>query len=358
MDRREWEALREETRAFVLGELEQDAADIEERQQLPRAVWEKLWARGLTRLTMPEVYGGRGLSLSEYLPILEIVAQSHGAIRMIVHLSNGIWRIIGQFGNEAQKARYLPAMATGEVIAAFALTEPDAGTGRDVRTHARRVPGGWVLNGRKHLITFADVAHVFHVVAKTDQAEGPEGMAVFLVPREARGFRILPHKETMGLRGTGHGVLVFEDCFVSDDALVGRVGQGLDIALRGFLDMSRISLANSCIGVAQRALDLALDYAKKRVTFGKPIAQRQAIQMMLGEMQTDVQAARLLVRDAGRRFDAGEPFMRQAAMAKLYALEMVGRVTDQALQVFGGIGYTSEYPIERLYRDARAFRFE
>jgi acyl-CoA dehydrogenase len=181
---------------------------------------------------------------------------------------------------------------------------------------------------------------------------------LFLVPKDAPGLTIEMQPDGMGLHGCGHGELKFRDCRVPDTALVGEEGQGLNQALRGFLDVSRISIGASCVGMAQRALDLATDFSKRRITFGKAIATRQAMQMLIAEMVTDVMAARLLVMDAAARVDRGEPATSAAAMAKLFGLEMVGRVTDRSLQIFGGIGYLKTHAIERVYRDARAVRFE
>ncbi|MCS7173782.1 MAG: acyl-CoA dehydrogenase family protein [Armatimonadetes bacterium] len=351
-------AYREEIRAFVLGELEEAAAEIERNRAVPPDLWNRLAQKGLLRLTLPTRYGGWGLRMMEYLPILEVVAQAHGSVRMVVHVHNGLWRLLDRYGTEEQKHRYLSRWATGEARLAFALTEPDAGTGTDIRTEARRVRGGWVLRGRKWLITFADLAEAFIVVAYTDRSRGAEGISAFLVPRTSPGLRITLQPDGMGLVGTGHGLLEFEDCFVPQEAVLGEEGQGLRMVLRGFLDPSRISIAASCVGLAQRALEVAKAHAQRRVTFGRPLAQRQAIQFALAEMAVDVQAARLLVLDAARKVDAGEPCTTEAAMAKLYGLEMVGRVTDKALRICGGIGYLRGHPIERIYRDARALWFE
>lgn len=347
-----------EIRAFVLGELEELGRQIEEARSAPPDLWARLAARDLLRLTLPPRYGGWGLSMSEYVPILETVAQAHASVRMVVHVHNGLWRLLDRYGSPEQQARYLGRWATGETRLAFALTEPESGTGTDIRTEARRTAGGWTLSGRKWLITFADVAEAFIVVAYTDRARGADGISAFLVPRQAPGLHITLQPEGMGLTGTGHGLLEFRDCRVPGDALLGREGDGLRMVLRDFLDVSRVSIATSCVGLAQRALDLAREHARRRVTFGKPLAARQAIQFALAEMAVDVQAARLLVHDAARRVDAGEPCTTEAAMAKLFGLEMVGRVTDRALRVVGGIGYLRGHPVERLYRDARALWFE
>jgi alkylation response protein AidB-like acyl-CoA dehydrogenase len=277
---------------------------------------------------------------------------------MIVHVHNGLWRLVHGYGSPEQKRRLLGGWARAERKLAFALTEPDTGTGADIGTTARRDGDAWVLDGRKWLITFADVADEFVVVAYTDRAKRQEGISAFLVPRGAPGFTITDQTYGMGCYGTGHGLLEFRDCRVPADAMLGREGDGLRMVLRDFLDVSRISIGVACLGMAQRALDLAVAHAKRRVTFGKPIADRQAVQIMLAESAVDLEAARLLVYDAARRADAGLAFTTQASMAKLFGLEMVGRVTDRCLQVFAGIGYLRESPIERIYRDARAVRFE
>jgi alkylation response protein AidB-like acyl-CoA dehydrogenase len=351
-------SYREEIRAFILGEVEVLVQEMERTRKAPPDLWEQLAAKDLLRLTLAPEYGGWGLPFGDYVPILEIVAQSHGSVRMVVHVHNGLWRLIHRYGSPRQKERLLGRWASGGVKVAFALTEPDAGTGVDIRTEARRDGGSWILNGRKWLITFADVADFFIVVAYTDRSKRQDGISAFLVPRDASGLAIELQPDGMGLFGTGHGLLRFEECRVPAETLLGQEGDGLRMVLRDFLDVSRISIATSCVGMAQRSLDLAVQYARRRVTFGKPIAERQAVQFMLAEMAVDVKAARLLVQDAARRVDEGRPCTAEAAMAKLYGLEMVGRVTDRALQVFGGIGYLKVYPLERIYRDARAVRFE
>jgi alkylation response protein AidB-like acyl-CoA dehydrogenase len=351
-------AYRAEIRAFILGEIEALVNEMERTGRVPPDLWARLAARDLLRLMLPPAYGGWGLRLRDYVPILETVAQSHGTVRMVVHVQNGLWRLLEGFGSMSQKQRLLSRWGSGEARVAFALTEPDAGTGVDIRTEARRDGGDYVLTGRKWLITFADIAEAFIVVAYTDRAKRQDGISAFLVPRDAPGFRIVPQPDGMGLLGTSHGLLELEGCRVPADALLGQEGDGLRMVLRDFLDASRISIGVSCIGMAQRSLDLAVEHARRRATFGKPIAERQAVQLMLAEMAVDIQAARLMVTEAARRVDAGEPYVTQAAMAKLYGLEMVGRVTDRALQVFGGIGYLKAHPIERIYRDARAVRFE
>lgn len=348
---------RDEVRNFILTEGEAFARQLEAEKRIPDALLKRLRELGLPRLTLPREYGGEGLRLQEYFPILEECAKSHGTIRILVHGINTMWRPMA-YASKAQKDRWFPAIASGEAIPAFALTEPETGTGADIGTVAVRRGDTYYLTGKKHLITFADIADIFTVVACTDRSKGGAGISAFLVPRNTPGFTVALMPEMMGMKGSEHGVLEFREAPVPAGNLIGGEGQGLEIVLRGFLDQSRAAIAQSCVGIAQRSLELAVEFAKQRVTFGKPIAERQAIQMRLAEMATAIQAGRHLVLDAARRFDAGLPLAREAAMAKVFCLEMVGEVTDKALRIFGGRGLTMAYPIERLYRDARALWFE
>jgi alkylation response protein AidB-like acyl-CoA dehydrogenase len=348
---------REQVRRFILTEGEAFARRLDAEKRLPEGLLGRLRELGLLRLTLPREYGGEGLTLQEYFPVLEECAKSHGTIRILVHGINTMWRPLTS-AREAVRDRWLGAIAAGKAIPAFALTEPDTGTGADIGTTAVRRGDTYYLTGRKHLITFADVADVFTVVACTDRSKGGAGISAFVVERGAPGFTITFMPEMMVMKGSEHGVLDFRETPVPAEHLIGEEGQGLTIVLRGFLDQSRAAIAQSCVGIAQRSLDLAVEFAKQRVTFGKPIAARQAIQMMLAEMATGIEAGRHLVMAAARRFDEGLPLAKEAAMAKVFCLEMVGQVTDRALRIFGGRGLTIAYPIERLYRDARALWFE
>jgi alkylation response protein AidB-like acyl-CoA dehydrogenase len=275
---------------------------------------------------------------------------------MLVHVNNGLWRPLHQFGNERQRA-VAAALAAGETCAAFALTEKAGGTGRDLRSTAVRANGEWRISGEKHLITFADRAEHFILVVATDDRRQKGSLTAFLVPRDTPGFEIDAGQRTMGLHGTGHAWLRYADMVVADEHRLGELGQGLDVALT-FLTYSRLSLSTCMVGLAQRALEEAAAFALHRKTFGKPIAERQAVQAHLADMQADVVAGRALVRQVARAYDAGEDITAPASAAKLFCLNMVGRVTDRSLRVHGGFGYTTEAPIERIYRDARGFWFE
>jgi len=346
----------DEFRRFFLTEVEQAYPEVERTDALPPALHRRAAELGCYRLTIPTEYGGWGFGFTKYLPYLEASANGPGIGRMLVHLTNGTWRPLHMFGNEAQRA-IIPKVADGDAVVAFCLTEMAGGTGRDLRSRAVRNGDTWKITGEKHLITFADRATHFILVVASDDRRAQDSLTAFLIPRDTRGFEIDTSQHTMGLHGTGHAFLRFKDMEVSDADRLGKVGQGLEVAL-SFLDYSRVSLANCMVGLAQRALDEAVKFSKRRVTFGKAIAERQAMQAHLASMHTDTEAGRHLVQHAARLNEAGEDFTVAAATAKLFCLNMVGRVTDLSLRVHGGWGYTKEAPIERIYRDARGFWFE
>jgi alkylation response protein AidB-like acyl-CoA dehydrogenase len=275
---------------------------------------------------------------------------------MFVHGQNGMWRLVEQWGTDEQKKRWLPVHQAGGIFT-FGLTEPDHGTGRDISTTAQLVGDEWVINGRKHLISWAGEAELVHLIARTSTERGQEATC-FLLPKGTPGVTVekLPH--TMGCKGGSHDIMIFEDARLPSDAVLGQVGDGLTLGLRGFLDVSRLSIAVSALGLSRRAMDLATEFARQRVTFGRPIADRQAVRLSIAEMAADIYSVQAAVTDASARFDAGQPITAEAAMCKYLGLEMVGRVTDRALRMHGGIGYTRAHKIERHYRDARALWFE
>jgi alkylation response protein AidB-like acyl-CoA dehydrogenase len=330
---------------------------IEQTNTIPAALWQRLRELGLHKLTLPEWAGGEGLPLSLYFPILEEIAHCHGSIRMMVHAYNSLWRTIGQ-GSEQQQQHWLTRMVTEGSLVAFALTEPDNGTGIDLRTMATDKDGHYILNGRKHLITFAEEASVFAVITKMDGGMGRSGLTAFLIPAGRAGMTLTPMPHMMGDKGCSHAILTFENCAVKESDILGEIGEGFGIAVRGFLDQSRACIAQSAVGLAQEALDAALLHVRKRTTFGKAIASRQAVQMRLAEMQIAIQSTRLLCLDAARKYDMGQEIALEASIAKASAIRMVGEVTDSALSLLGGIGYTVGSPVERLYRDARSLWFE
>jgi alkylation response protein AidB-like acyl-CoA dehydrogenase len=352
------EALEADVRSYVRNEGERWAELIERERRVPLELWDELRERGYLRLAAPVEYGGRGIPFSHYLRLLELFSMSHASLRMIVHVCNGIWRPIDSHATKKQRERFVLPVVSGEIKVAFTLTEPTAGTGADLRCSVVRDGDTYYLSGEKHLITFGTIADYLLCFARVEGTLGAEGTVALMVPVGGDGVdaRVMP--ETMGVRGTDHGHIVFDRAPVPIENRLGEEGEGLGVALSGFLAPSRIAVGMTCVGLAGRALDLALDYAKRRETFGRKIAERQAIAFKLAEMATDVQAARSLVMDAARLWEQDGGATSESAMAKLFASEMLQRVTDAALQVHGGSGYWSSSPIERVYRDARAQRFE
>ncbi|PYE11866.1 alkylation response protein AidB-like acyl-CoA dehydrogenase [Williamsia limnetica] len=345
----EYQALRDSIFDAIWSELDPLETRIEDEERVPYdivlPVLERIGAFGLL---VPREYGGSGLSITQYLPIIAEFAKVQGGLRTIVHVHNSFAHALFEIGNDQQRMDILPGAATGKNSLAFALTEPGHGTGSDLGSMAVRDGGGYVLSGEKWLITNSDIASHFIVFAKTTETE----VSAFIVPRDAAGLSIAPLPETMGCKGTEHGRLTFDSVRVPAEALVGAEGQGNEHLERA-LEISRVFIAASSLGTSERALELSIAHAKDRVTFGKPIGARQGIQRYLAEMATDIYALRGILADAAQKWDAGQRIPAEASMCKLFGLEAVGRVTDRALLIHGGIGYTRTHPIERLYRDAR-----
>ncbi|THF84274.1 acyl-CoA dehydrogenase [Cohnella fermenti] len=350
--------LQEDVVAYVNGPARGLSERIEESGECGDEVREELRERGYLKLAAPEEYGGMGLTFLQYLELLELFSQLHGSIRTIVHVHNGIWRPIHYAASQEQRRALMKPLVKGEMTAAFAMAEPTAGTGTDIRTSARRENGHFILNGAKWMVTFGDTADYVLLIARMENAPGSDGTIALMVKSDAPGLAIKKMPPTQGLTGTGHAHLYFKDCRVPENCLLGEVGQGLSIALGGFLNPSRISVGMTCVGLAQRTLDLSVERSRKRVTYGKPLSQRQIVQTWLAEMATDIEAARQLCLHSGRAQCEGTLTPAQASMAKLFALEMLQRVTDKAQQIYGGISYFKGMEIERIYRDARAQKFE
>jgi alkylation response protein AidB-like acyl-CoA dehydrogenase len=353
MDATAYEIFRKQITESMWRELAPLEREIEESESIPRAkIWPALYEMGAFGLLIPEAYGGSGLSVRQYLPIIAELAKVHGGIRALVHVHNSIGHALYELGDERRRAEILPGVTEGSKSVAFGLTEPDSGTGTDTRTTARRDGDFYIVNGRKWLITNSDFASHFIVFAKTGIENDSPVLSTILVERDTPGLAIEALPETMGCKGGQHGVLTFTDAMVPVDNLLGAEGEGVE-KMEGALEISRVLVAASSLGTAEYALELSVKHAKRRNTFGKPIATRQAIQRYLAEMAMDVHALRLLLDDAAVKWDAGLRIPREASICKLFGLEAVGRVTDRALLIHGGIGYTRVHPIERLYRDAR-----
>lgn len=334
------------------------AAEIDQTAQFPRDLLEQMGALDILALPFPPGYGGIGASDLLVVMAIEELARQCASTSLILAAQTLAGTPLMLFGNEQQKQFYLPQLAKGEWLAAYALTEPEAGSDAgSMRTSAVRKGDTFVLNGSKHFITNGGLAQVTVVFARTDANAGTKGMSAFLVEKELPGFSVGKIEHKMGIRGSQTTELVFTDCEVPADALLGREGDGFKIAM-ATLDRTRPCVAAQALGIAQGAFDYAVDYVKTRTQFGKPIAGQQGIQFMVAEMATELEAARLLVYRAAMLIDRSwtEPdlrFSKESAMAKMYASEVAVRVVDRALQLLGGYGYMTEYPLERMYRDVR-----
>ncbi len=346
--------LKAMVREFADRELAPRAAELDEREEFP---WENvtgLRRLGLMGLSVDKAYGGAGGNAQQVTISVEEVARGCAATSAmyLTHLSLGAESII-RYGNEAQRTRYLPDLASGEKLGAFGLTEPSSGSdAANMRTTAVYRDGKYVLTGAKTFISNAPEAGVMVVFAATDPGQGARGVSAFLVDKDTPGLQVTPQHGKLGMRASSTGAVVFQECRVPESGLLGNEGQGFSIAM-AVLDSSRISVAAQAVGIGQAALEAALRYSQQRESFGKPIAEHQAIQFMLADMATRLDAARLLARRAAQLKDAGLPYSREAAMAKLYASEAGHFACDRALQVHGGHGYFRDSPVERYYRDVR-----
>lgn len=355
----EFAQLRNEVAAYVAGPAERWAQHIEHTGVVPEDLWSELRELGYLSLAAPRDYGGRGLSFQQWMDLMELFSRSHASLRMIVHVVNGTWRAMDEFATAQQRERFVLPSIAGRIKVAFTLTEPQAGSGADLKSTVVRHDDTYHLTGTKHLITFGVHCDYWLLAARLEGSTGHDGTVALMVPRDAEGVHVEDTSRTMGVTGTDHARLTFTRTPVPVAHRLGAEGDGLRIMLGGFLVPSRISVAMSCVGLARRAQELAVAYARTRVTFGKPLTARQALQFMLAENEADIEAAKQLTLHAARRWEDGdEDAVMLSSMAKLTAVDMLGRVTDKALQIHGGAGYWKTSPIERVYRDARAQRFE
>ncbi|MBV8530372.1 MAG: acyl-CoA dehydrogenase family protein, partial [Candidatus Eremiobacteraeota bacterium] len=300
VDEASFAALKAQIAAYVAGPAEAWAARIERERRVPPALWEELRSRGYLSLAAPPEYGGAGVPFARYLELIELFSMSHASVRMIVHVVNGTWRAMDRFAGEEQRRRFVIPSVKGEIKIAFTLTEPTAGTGANLRCSVVREGDTYYLSGEKHLITFGTICDYWLLFARLAGTRGADGTVALLVPRDVSGATVVKMDESMGVRGTDHAHLIFDRAPVPVANRLGNEGQGLEIALGGFLTPSRISVAMSCVGLARRAHELAIAYARQRETFGKRLEQRQAIRFMIAENATDIEAARQLVLHAAR----------------------------------------------------------
>jgi len=339
---------------FCLKEVAPIAAEVDENERFPEETWHKLAEMGMMGVPFAEEYGGAGLSYLNYIGVCEELAKHCATTSVMVsaHTSLCCWPI-SQYGTEEQKQKYLSKLCSGEWLGAFGLTEPGAGTDAAMqKTVAEDKGDHWVLNGSKIFITNAGFANVFVVFAMTNKELGTKGISAFIVERDFPGFKVGSHEKKMGIRGSSTCELVFEDCIVPKENLLGELNKGFKVAMTT-LDGGRIGIAAQAIGIAQASIDECVKYVKERVQFGKRISQFQNTQFQLADMQAKVDAARLLVYRAAQAKQDHEPHSHLAAMAKLVAAETASDVTRRTLQLTGGYGYTREYPFERMMRDAK-----
>jgi len=332
------------------------AAERDRTREFPTDNFKRMGELGLMGMMVPQEYGGSGADTISYLLALSEIAYSCASTAVVMSVHNSIvCESLVRFATEAQKGKYLPRLVGAEIIGAFALTEPLAGSDpAGQRATAVRDGRFYILNGTKRFITTGRNCGLVIVTAKTDAARGHRGISAFLVEKGTKGLVVGREEEKMGLRASDTTDLIFEDCRVPAENLLGREGDGFGIAMTG-LDGGRIGIAAQSVGVAQAALDAAVRYAREREQFGQKIAKFQGLRWMIADMAVEIEAARQLMFSAAAQKDRGENYTLEASMAKLFASEMVNRVTARALQIHGGYGFTGDYPVERLYRDARVF---
>lgn len=351
-------ALVETIERFVAERLRPIEGKVADDDEIPAAIVQEMKQLGLFGLSIPEAYDGLGLDLEEEARVIMAFCHAAPAFRSTFGTNVGIGsQGLVMFGDEAQKARWLPSIASGETITAFALTEAEAGSdSASVQTRAVREGDHYVLNGVKRYITNAGRANLFTVMARTDpSAKGGAGVSAFLVPADTAGLTVGKPEKKMGQQGAHIHDVVFEDVRVPVENRLGAEGDGFTLAMR-VLDRGRVHISSVCVGVAERLIADCVAYASERKQFGQPIASFQLIQALIADSKTEALAAKALVFDTARKRDAGANVTLEAAATKLFASEMVGRVADRAVQIFGGAGYVADYGVERLYRDVRIFR--
>ncbi|MCQ6282280.1 acyl-CoA dehydrogenase [Bacillus sp. EB600] len=350
----EHEMIRKMVRDFAKNEVEPSAAQRDEEQQFDRGIFEQIADLGLTGIPWPEEYGGIGSDFLAYCIAVEELSRVDASVGVMLsaHTSLAGWPVY-KFGTEEQKQIYLRPMAEGKKIGAYGLTEPGSGSDASgMKTTARLEGDHYVLNGSKIFITNGGAAEIYVVFAATDPSQKAKGVTAFIVESDFPGFSIGKKEDKMGIRSSPTTEIIFEECKVPVENVLGKVGEGFKIAMMT-LDGGRNGIAAQALGIAQGAMDAATAYAKERVQFGKPISAQQGVGFMLADMATSVEAARLLTYQAAWLESQGLPYGKESAMSKLFAGDTAMKVTTEAVQIFGGYGYTKEYPVERYMRDAK-----
>ena len=350
----EQEMIRDAMRAFAQERLAPFAAEWDKHHTFPADALKELGELGAMGMCVPEEWGGAGMDYMSLVLTLEEIAAGDGATSTIVSVQNSLACDITQkYGTDAQKEEWLKPLARGEKLGCFCLTEPHTGSdAAAITTRADRDGDHFVLNGVKQFITTGKHAHMAIVFAVTDKAAGKKGISCFLVPTDTPGFIVGRTEDKMGQHASDTVQIIFENCRVPASALLGKEGEGYKIALSN-LEAGRIGIAAQSIGMARAAFEAAVRYAKERVTFGQPIIEHQAVNFRLADMNTLLDAARLMVWRAAQLKDAGKPCLKEASMAKMFASEAAEKIASDAIQIHGGVGYTSDFPVERIYRDVR-----
>jgi len=346
--------IRDMARDYAREKLAPTAADRDREHKFPAAEIREMGQLGFLGMTTPEAYGGSDVGAVAYACVLEEIAAGEGACSTILSVHNSVaCGPIVKFGTEAQKQRFLPKLASGEWVGGFALSEPQAGSdAANLLTRAVRDGDHYVLSGTKQLITSGKNGNVIIAFAVTDPAAGKKGISAFIVPTDAPGYKVVRVEEKLGQNASDTCQIAFDEMRLPSDLILGKPGEGYRIALSN-LEGGRVGIAAQSVGMARAAFEAARDYARERITFGRPIAEHQAVAFRLATMATEIEAARQLVHYAAQLREAGSPCLTEASMAKLFASEMAERVSSAALQIFGGSGYLRDYPVERIYRDVR-----
>jgi hypothetical protein len=350
----EQQQIKRTIREFAEAELAPHVMEWDEAQHFPVDLRPKFAELGVMGVLFPEEYGGAGMGYVEYATIIEEFARVDPSIALAIAAHNSLGSgHIYIAGNEQQKQKYLAPLARGDHFAAWGLTEPSSGSdASSMRTTAVRRDGGWVINGSKNFITNATFAETTVALAISDRTAGTHGISAFIIERGTPGFQIAKKENKLGMRASDTATLVFDDCFVPDENLIGEPGQGFIQAMK-VLDGGRISIAALAVGIAQGAYEAALRYAKERHQFGRPIAEFQAIQFKLADMATEIEAARLLTYQAAYLKQKGRVTTRESSMAKLYASEVAVRAAEEGVQIHGGYGFIKDYPAEKFWRDSK-----
>ncbi len=350
------EMLKDSIKRFVEKEVSPHVDEWEERMEFPIEVMKKLGENGFLGIPYPEEYNGQGLGYQEYIIVLEEIARASASLAIAVAVNGLPQLIIDKFGNEEQKRKYLPKLSTAEITGGFALTEPDYGSdAKSIKTFAERRGDRYIINGTKRFISQAGVADLYILLARTQNTGSSHDITAFIITKDMKGITFGKKERKMGLNATATREIYLEDVDVPVENVVGKEGYGFKIAMMA-LDSGRITIAATAIGIAEAAKDCALRYAVTRRQFGKPIVEFQGVSFPLADMETKINAARLLTQRAAFLRDRGLPYSKEAAMAKLFATDIAMEVTTNAVQVMGGNGYMKDYPVERYMREAKVMQ--